>query len=387
LKRFEAALILFSASGGGTVIQTPEVINMMKLRLPRLAIAVQFTREGLIFVFLSLAIGAAAVNTGNNVLYFLFALMLGMIVLSGMISRRMLQGLKPKIQFPDHFFASVPNLCYLSIINKKKKTPSLGIRFAIRDPEFAPVSRHFFYLPPAETVNGYASIIFPNRGLYHLREIELQTPVPFSFFLKIRRYQANDRVSVYPKIYRLSEELVSRFSDGLFLEAPYRGDSQQLLHLRDYMPMDSSRRIHWKASAKAEKLLIKEYQKEQGRDLFFYFDCFAEKIPDPVMEKSISFLASLAFFFKEREIDARIVFPGNLFYLKDSIHPLLNFLAQWDGIYDQEAPLEMPKDNSAVALCLRSKEIPSRLVPIQGTRSLYLEDWQHLLMEDEILNQ
>jgi uncharacterized protein (DUF58 family) len=225
---------------------------MMKLRLPRFSISVQFTREGMIFVFLSLAIGAAAVNTGNNVLYFIFSLMLGMIVLSGLTSRRMLQGLRPQIQFPDHLFAAVPNVCYVSVTNRKKHTPSLGIRFVIRDQDFTSVSRQFFYIPSEDSVNGYAPILFPQRGLYRLHELELQTPVPFSFFLKIRRYSARDEVRVYPKVYRLSEELASRFSDGFLLESPYRGDSQQLLHLRDYQPLDSSRRIHWKASAKAE---------------------------------------------------------------------------------------------------------------------------------------
>jgi uncharacterized protein (DUF58 family) len=314
-------------------------------------------------------------------------LMLAMIVLSGMISRRMLQGLRPGIQFPDHFFATVPNLCYLSVSNTKKTIPSLGIRFVIRDPNFTGLSRQFFYVPPAETVNGYASVLFPHRGVYDLREVELQTPLPFSFFLKIRRYKKQERICVYPKVYRLTEELIARFTEGLFRESLYRGESQQLLHLRDYTPLDSSRRIHWKASAKAEKLMIKEYQKEQGRNLLFYFDCFAEKLPDPVMELAISFIASLAFFFRERDFDARIVFPGNSFLLKDSIHPLLNFLADWDGTFESNVPLEKPADSSTVALCLRSKLIPPRLTHVRGLRSLYLEDWQHLLIETEVIHQ
>src|SRR5262245_1289099 len=77
----------------------------VKLRLPRFPIAVEFTREGFIFVLLCLAIGAAAVNTGNNVLYLIFSLMLGLIVVSGMISRRMLLGLHVQVEFPPRLFS------------------------------------------------------------------------------------------------------------------------------------------------------------------------------------------------------------------------------------------------------------------------------------------
>jgi uncharacterized protein (DUF58 family) len=357
----------------------------MKLRLPRLAIAVEFTREGWIFVLLSLAIGAAAVNTGNNVLYFIFSLMLGMIVVSGMTSRRLLQGLRPAIQFPDHVFAGVGNICYVSIQNRKKRFPSLGIRFVVREKGFASITRQFFYVPPNDQVSGYARLLFPHRGVFNLRELELQTSLPFSFFLKIRRYFVEHSIRVFPKIYRLSEEVITHFSEGLFRESPYRGESQQLLHIRDYMPLDSSRKIHWKASAKAEKLLVKEYQKEQGRDLYLYFDCFSENVLDPTMEMAISFLASLAFLFKEKEVDARICFPGRTFFPKDSIEPLLVYLAEWDGSSKEDKKVELPPLREAVAIVVRSQKLISRVEKISGARALFIEDWQHLLVDKGIL--
>jgi len=358
----------------------------MKFRFPRMPIAVEFTREGVIFVLLSLAIGAAAVNTGNNVLYLIFSLMLGMIVVSGIASRRILQGLQPTLQFPDHLFAGIPSLCYISISNTKKTFPSLAIRFAVRDPKFTSISRHFFYIPAQNHASGYARFLFPRRGIFTLREMELQTQFPFSFFLKIRRYFLDQPVRVYPRIYRFSEDILSRFSEGILRESPYRGDSQQLLHLRDYNSRDSSKRIHWKASARAEKLLVKEYQREQGRDLYLYFDCFPEDPRDPTFESAVSFLASLAFLFKEKEIDARIVLPGNVFDTAISIIPLLSYLAEWNGKDSPNEKLELPESPEMVVLQLRSRRISSRLRLVSsGARNLYVEDWQHLMREDSTI--
>ncbi len=337
-------------------------------------------------MLLSLAIGAAAVNTGNNVLYFIFSLMLGMIIVSGMASRRILQDLHPTVHFPDHIFAGVSNLCYVSVSNGKKRLPSLAIRFVIRDPQFTSVTRHFFYIPGQQHVSGYTRFLFQKRGIYNLHEMELQTQFPFSFFLKIRRYFVQHTVQVYPRVYRFSEEVLSRYTDGMIRESPYRGDSQQLLHLRDYTNFDSTKRIHWKASAKAEKLLVKEYQKEQGRDLHLYFDCFPDDPDDPILERALSFLASLAFLFREKGMNARIVLPGKAFDTKASITPLLSYLANWPNDASIKTNIELPISAESLVLQLRSRRVPSQLGSIvPGARNLFIEDWQHLMRDEDLV--
>ena len=358
----------------------------LKLRLPRFPIAVEFTREGVIFMLLSLAIGAAAVNTGNNILYFIFSLMLGMIVISGMASRRILQGLQPTVQFPEHVFAGVANVCYVSVLNQKKRLPSIAIRFVIRDPKFTGVVRHFFFIRAKDHVSGYSRFLFTKRGVYRLSEVELQSQFPFSFFLKIRRYSSDDVVRVYPRVFRISEDLLSRYVEGVIRESPYRGDSQQLLHLRDYTNSDSSKRIHWKASAKAEKLLVKEYQKEQGQNLYLYFDCYPDQRNDPTLEKALSFLASLAFLFREKEMNARIVFPNRVFETNSSLIDLLSYLAEWQETTSYETIQDLAPPPESLVLQLRSRKFGSRLGSVTpNARTLYVEDWQHLMREEDLI--
>jgi uncharacterized protein (DUF58 family) len=357
----------------------------LKLRLPRFLISVEFTREGLIFILLSLAIGAAAVNTGNNVLYFIFSLMLGMIVVSGIASRRALHGLTPVIQFPDHVFAGVPSLCYIRISNRKTILPSIAIRFVIRDPKFTSITRHFFFIPVLKQVSGYTRFTFPKRGTYQLHEMELQTHFPFSFFLKIRRFSAKETLRVYPRMYRLSEEVLSRHTEGMIRQSPYRGDSHQLLHLRDYGGFDSSKRIHWKASAKAEKLLVKEFQMERGRDVYLHYDCFPDSSDESLLEKALSFLASLAFLFKEKDMHARIILPGRIFDTKGSMIPLLSYLADWSPDLSQITEMQIPYLPESVVLQLRSRLYAPRMESIAGAHNLYVEDWQHLLREEDLI--
>ena len=351
----------------------------LRLRFPRLSIAIQFTRQGLIFVFLCVAIGAAAVNTGNNVLYLIFALMLGLIVVSGMVSRRILQGLYAKVAFPDQIFAGASQPCYITVSNRKKTIPSIAVQFRIHQDEFPQINRYFFFIPAKAEINAYAPAIFRRRGLFTIHEMELQTRFPFSFLVKIRRFFPNQTVRVYPRIFRLSDEIIARFTEGTVLESPYRGDSHNLLHLRDYTHQDSSKRIHWKASAKTEKLMVKDYQKEQGRDLFLYFDCYPRENSqtNPVLETGLSLIASLALLLSEKGINGEIVFPDNSFQISPgaSMIGLLDYLASLEN-FPANPKYTMPPHPETVVLIIRSRKFPSHL-SLQWPLShvLYVEDW------------
>lgn len=340
----------------------------IRIRIPRLPVAVKFTREGLIFVLLSLAIGAAAVNTGNNILYLIFSLMLGLIVVSGILSRRMLSGVRAKVDFPSNLFAGVRNVCYFSLSNSKSRIPTLGARFVVGGGNFPRVSRYFFFVPPAAAVHGFAPVVFPRRGLYPLREIEVQTRFPFSFFVKIRRFFVEQTVRVYPQIYHLPDEWLTRMAEGFLVESPYRGESHQLLHLRDYGPNDSSKKIHWKASARAERFLVKEFQKEQGRDVFVYFDCYPRSQDQAaILDRAANLAASLAFLLRRRGLDATFVFADRQFRIGGphaQLHSMLDYLAEIETGLPASSHIHVSPDHDAVILAVRSENVSPALAGI-----------------------
>ena len=67
------------------------------LRFPR---TLEFTKEGARFVILLLVIGFAAINTGNNLLYLIVAMMLSLIVVSGLMSESTLRDITVKRTSP-----------------------------------------------------------------------------------------------------------------------------------------------------------------------------------------------------------------------------------------------------------------------------------------------
>lgn len=362
------------------------LLKLKFVRFPRFPIAIEFTREGLLFVLLSLAIGGAAVNTGNNVLYLIFSIMLSLIVVSGIVSRRVLAVVKPRLEFPGHIFAGAPAVCFMTVENRSHWFPSLGVRLVAREPKFPYISRYFFYVRPRSVQTGLTHVTFPHRGEYFLNEMEVQTRIPFSFFVKIQRHFPDIRLGIYPRVYRFSEEIASRLIEGFQEDSPYRGESQQLLHLRDYNSLDASKRIHWKASAKVGRLLVKEHQKEQVLDLSLWFDCYATGEKDgPIMEAAISLFASFAVLFHQKGAVCTLVFPDRAFSTTSEaadLQPLFEYLAKMTGQPPEPATAALAQGQASNRLRVASRNLPGALpARIRFSDTLYIEDWKGLLTD------
>ena len=79
------------------------------------------TRAGWIFFLLTFGVGFAALNTGNNLLYLVLALMLSFLVLSGVLSESALRGIRVRRRLPAEIFAERPTPVALEIHNEQKR--------------------------------------------------------------------------------------------------------------------------------------------------------------------------------------------------------------------------------------------------------------------------
>src|SRR5687767_16025318 len=68
------------------------------------------TREGWWCLLAAVGVGFAAVSTGNNLLYLLEAMLLGLVVVSGLLSEMSMRGLRLTLRVPDEVFAGRPAL-------------------------------------------------------------------------------------------------------------------------------------------------------------------------------------------------------------------------------------------------------------------------------------
>jgi len=83
------------------------------------------------------------------------------------------------------------------------------------------------------------------------------------------------KVDIVPALKRLeilSKALTSSTAIGAY-KSVFKGKGLEFSGFREYTPEDDSSLIDWKASARTDQVLIKEYVEERNVDVFFLVDC------------------------------------------------------------------------------------------------------------------
>src|SRR5690606_14769978 len=92
-----------------------------RFRPPR---RLKFTREGKYFLGITLGVGFAAINTGNNLLYLLLGMLLALIIVSGAMSELALRNLTITRRLPARAQAGRPHVVEIEVHNRKKRLAS-----------------------------------------------------------------------------------------------------------------------------------------------------------------------------------------------------------------------------------------------------------------------
>jgi uncharacterized protein (DUF58 family) len=113
------------------------------------------------------------------------------------------------------------------------------------------------------------------RGAHTLGDHHLRLPSPLGLWTLQRRVSARHPVRVYPDLKQLQEfDALSRQDRELSLvrASRHKGGESEFARLRDHVPDDDNRRVDWKATARRQKLTVREYQLESNQNILFMLD-------------------------------------------------------------------------------------------------------------------
>jgi len=279
------------------------------LRLFATRRSIRLTPEGIRFLFFTVAIGVAAINTGNNLFYLLLALMLSLIIISGFLSEHCLRNLLFHRHAPDLIMAHDPATVSLSVTNRNRHLPSFSLRlFDVLGG--SDVDRDLFIrqLPAQRSVLLSYPLLATKRGRIVLEQIRAETLFPFGLFLKRALYPTTTEVLVGPPVKPLSVRFVDELvSEGQGRPLPRRGHGTQLYNLRLYQPGDDSRAIHWMTTARTAQLIVRETEAEDQRRVTIILSCTAPDHLDALFERSVTLVASLLWQLTQRNFPLRLL--------------------------------------------------------------------------------
>lgn len=252
---------------------------------------VRITKVGLWYIVTTLVIGVAAANTGNNALYLVEAVMLGLLAISGLASKRNLSrlvldfGAAPEVHAGQAF--SVP----LTVSNTDRV---FGCRYLSIGGLPETDSLLIPFLAKNESTRESLAFLIKRRGLHRFENVRFSSVFPLGLFEKAMRYPAGLEILVYPEIFPASG--MRHFDPFRVGEEPSRkaGWSHELRTLRLFRPGDDPRGIHWKRSARTGELVFMEREAEEGLRLAILLDNAVGELADPAEVERFERLVSEA---------------------------------------------------------------------------------------------
>jgi uncharacterized protein (DUF58 family) len=241
------------------------VRSRSRLLAPR---SLRATRAGWCFIAIIFGVGFAALNTGNNLLYLVLALMLAFLVLSGLLSETSLRRIRVERLLPREIFAGSTNRIVLRIHNEQRRNASFAItiedRIAVEDGLEA-IGRSFA-LRVAPGAFADRSYLFEpeRRGDLDFQGFRVSTRFPFGLFIKSRDLVRNERALVYPSVSRVPIDAHHAAAEKLNEQVTgTSNDGDQISGLREFVAGDSLARVQWRSSIRTGRLVVGE---REGQD-------------------------------------------------------------------------------------------------------------------------
>jgi len=254
---------------------------------------IRFTLGGALFSVGSLAIGFAAVNTGNNLLYLLLGAMLGFIALSGWLSERVLRQLEVRRHTPRGVTVERPIRLTYYVTNRKRLFPTLAVYLieeGLAEPAF--IGR----VGAGDSVAVGSENRFVQRGVYALETLTLSTSFPFGMFTQERDVPVPGELVIWPRTDRPVRLPAhpgghgrQQFADASGGAPGARGEYRGL---REYRVGDDPRDIHWRTTAKIGTPVTKEYDRDTTDTVRICLDTRGE--PGDAAEVAIEVAAAVA---------------------------------------------------------------------------------------------
>lgn len=185
------------------------------------------------------------------------------------------------------------NWVHISRVTRTRRTQvgrPLEERFSIRNTSIIPKlwieMRDFSSLPShlsSKVVNGLGSrasftwrvnTICRQRGRYRLGPIRLSTSDPFGLFPFERDLSPTTNVVVYPMTVDIQQFAlpIGVLPGGDAVRRRTHYVTTNAAGVRDYAPGDSYSRIHWRSTARRDRLIVKEFELDPLADIWIVAD-------------------------------------------------------------------------------------------------------------------
>ena len=164
-------------------------------------------------------------------------------------------------------------------------------------------------LAAGETAHVRLGLLCRRRGAYRLRGFRVETAYPLGLMVAQQVFPETESLLVYPQfapLARLEVPASRRYQPGEIALASHLGDSLEFIGNRDYREGDPIRSIDWRATARLNRPVVREYREEYMLRAAVILDTHAPPPapglpPPPAFERAVSTAAAVSDFMARSE--------------------------------------------------------------------------------------
>lgn len=265
--------------------------------------SLDFSITGLIYCSMMMFMGLAAINSQANLLFGVFGLMIGVLLVSGTISKLVLRGLRISRSLPETPSVGQHTTITYRFTNSKRIWPSLSISLGELDGTEAFIAQPYCYMlhaAPRMTATVPIEMVPKRRGFHEFDRYQISTSFPFGFIKRAVIGHEKDKLLIFPAIAQVEPKLLSMFrsadKSGAMIR-PRPGGQDEFFGLKEFRQGENPRHIYWKRSARTGVLVAKEMTQVAPPRLVLLVDTYdIERTPsaNAAVERAIAMAASLA---------------------------------------------------------------------------------------------
>jgi uncharacterized protein (DUF58 family) len=226
------------------------------------------TREGGWYLAVLAGVLVAAVNTGNNLLYVILAMLMAIMVVSNLLAEWNLRGLRLRRRLPEELFAEVDAPGAIVVENHRRWGRAFALELRELDAAGGALAEGKVGLvEPGGVAEAPARWRLPTRGPQPLRALRVESRFPFGLLRRWRTLDLPEQVLVFPRPDRGAPPARPAGLGHARPDSRARGGGGDLLGLRDYAPGDAPRDLHWLTTARVGRPVVVLREADSSEEL------------------------------------------------------------------------------------------------------------------------
>ncbi|RZL52888.1 MAG: DUF58 domain-containing protein, partial [Pedobacter sp.] len=262
--------------------------------------------QSYVIAFITLALFLAATNVQGGWLYIIDSLLLSLIIFAIISPINQTRKIKIYRDFDKTIQEGEKSSIEVVIDNTEGKIASF---IELRDNELLRVNDgkttvkvtkkgQFFIEIEAGTKASFKyDINIELRGIYNFQGFQITSYGPFGLFKFSRKLKLEDQLIVQPVLPFLNRVFFEGLKGSGYKYASKsknKNNASLPVGVREYRRGDSQKLIHWKSTAKNNKLMVKELENEQSLSIQIILDTEAGNSIGPGKENNLEYLVKFA---------------------------------------------------------------------------------------------